>query len=106
MHLFKPLELALVARAFDVHGVDYGIHAALAAQVANVVSPSGHLPGTGVNAGAGSCSGVGAGSVPFPGVAIHVLADILSRQLKKGAKEALEALAGRARCIMWEISVQ
>merc|ERR1719421_2597724 len=47
MHLFKPLELALIARAFDIHGVDYGIHSAVAAQVASVGANTAQLPGTG-----------------------------------------------------------
>lgn len=78
MHLFKPLELAILARAFDAHDVDRGIHSAVAARVEKTQG--------------------------FPGIAIPVLADILVRRVEE-PRASLEAVARQACNVMWELGV-
>lgn len=83
MHLFEPLELAIIARAFDSHDVklrfDLDIYGAIAKQA---------LAGN-------NC----------PGLAILVLSDVLPRR-RGGFKveELLKKLGGQATDVMWELS--
>eukprot|EP00931_Biecheleriopsis_adriatica_P122483 TRINITY_DN97473_c0_g1_i1.p1 TRINITY_DN97473_c0_g1~~TRINITY_DN97473_c0_g1_i1.p1 ORF type:complete len:314 (+),score=77.46 TRINITY_DN97473_c0_g1_i1:61-942(+) len=85
MHLLEPLELSIVARAFDMHQRptlrrDLDVFQPLAAQVR--------------------------ASRTVPGLAIIVLADVLPRQLKLAKDdmgELLRYLARRAADVMWEI---
>eukprot|EP00747_Dinoflagellata_sp_TGD_P185973 gnl/TRDRNA2_/TRDRNA2_42776_c0_seq1.p1 gnl/TRDRNA2_/TRDRNA2_42776_c0~~gnl/TRDRNA2_/TRDRNA2_42776_c0_seq1.p1 ORF type:complete len:312 (+),score=44.80 gnl/TRDRNA2_/TRDRNA2_42776_c0_seq1:32-937(+) len=80
MHLFEPLELAIVARAFDVHNIKIrrlDIFGAAAGHARNFRS--------------------------FPGVAVVVLMDIFSRRLASSGPE-LEFLGRKSADSMWELS--
>jgi hypothetical protein len=89
MHLFKPLELAMIARAFDVHDVEMkglNVFKAIAERARSVTSG-------------------------FPGLAVLVLADVLSRRLRAkgsgrwwpGTQDLMQRLGRHASNCMWEL---
>lgn len=84
VHLFDALELAIIARTFDQHNVqmrnDLDVYGAIARQAK--------------------------GLERFSGLAIVVLADVLSRRLKNAAElhKLLELLGRHAADSMWELS--
>lgn len=86
MHLLEPLELSILARAFDVHKPQLApflnVYRPMAVQVINSKSP-------------------------VPGLAISVLTDILPRRLDKDqSRDLLRCLARRAADVMWEIPAE
>merc|ERR1712183_746600 len=85
MHLFKPLELAMIARAFDTHDVllkaRFDVYAPIAQQAST--------------------------SEQVPGLAILVLTDVLPRRVqpKRADLKALMKMLGSQACdVMWELS--
>jgi len=87
MHLLEPVELSIVARAFDIHQPklrpELDIYRPMAVQVLNSRSA-------------------------VPGLAVIVLADILPRHLKTQdeSRDLLSFLARRAADVMWEIPIE
>eukprot|EP00434_Breviolum_minutum_P001499 symbB.v1.2.001322.t1/scaffold57.1/size370615/31 len=87
MHLLEPVELSIVARAFDIHQPklrpELDIYRPMAVQVLNSRSA-------------------------VPGLAVIVLADILPRHLKTQdeSRDLLSFLARRATDVMWEIPIE
>lgn len=87
IRLFKPLELAIVARAFDTHSVELKPRHNIYAQIAQQAQTLGH----------------------FPGLAIWVLADVLPRRLKPEQADLtglLQRLGRQATEVMWELPPQ
>lgn len=83
MHLFKPLELAMIARAFDTHDVKlkprYDVYVPIVAQAA--------------------------ASKEFPGLAILVLTDVLPRRVQQADLMGLLGMLGRqAADVMWQLT--
>jgi len=88
MHLFQPLELAILARAFDHHGVQM--------KGLNVFKSIGDQVRTTTSA--------------FPGLAVLVLVDVLSRRLCtndgrpwQGTPDLIQRLGRHASSCMWEL---
>lgn len=86
IHLFEPLELAIIVRAFDAHDVKLRGDLDIYGQVARCV-PGGH---------------------GHSGLAVIILADVLSRRLPTHKmdllKDVLKFLGRRAADVMWELS--
>mmetsp|Transcript_16312 Transcript_16312/g.21948 ORF Transcript_16312/g.21948 Transcript_16312/m.21948 type:complete len:286 (+) Transcript_16312:89-946(+) len=83
-HLLEPLELAIIARAFDMHDVDLGADLDIYESIAAQAKTRGDLSG----------------------ISIAVLADVLPRRLASGQadiKDLLGWLGRRAADVMWEL---